>query len=663
LTRPSARRLIGLIGHAASIVRAPVLHYGPTFTDERMLQASVDAAIHRSHEHLLGLQDPAGFWVGELEADTTITSEYLLLRRLLGTSDPALEAKAARYLRERQSADGSWNLYEAGAGDLSASIKAYFALKMAGVSPDDPALARAREWIVAHGGPVQANVFTKITLALFGQYPWGGVPAMPVEIVLLPRWFYFNIYAISYWSRTVIVPLLVIMDRRPVHSLPRERGLEELWAHHLHLEDPAYARKRWLSWKNLFIGVDGFVKAWEGYAPRPFRARAVRAAHDWLVPRLSVPGGLGGIYPAMANAVLALRLLGYPDDHPLVAGQLKELEALGIEEAGRFHVQPCASPVWDTALAVNALRASGLPADHPALVRAADWLLDRQILESGDWRVRRPTLEAGGWPFQFGNDFYPDLDDTAMVVMGLSRIEHPDVARVRRAVDRAVGWLRGMQSRNGGWASFDADQTRLLLNNIPFADHGALLDPPTEDLTARCLECLGSLGTTRDERAVRTGLAYLRRTQTPDGAWHGRWGANYIYGTWSVLRGLAAVGVGHEDEMVRRAVDWIERHQNADGGWGETCDSYSDPRFAGTGPSTPSQTAWALLGLFAGGQRDGSGVERGLRYLLDTQRPDGGWDDPFWNGTGFPRVFYLKYHLYAHYFPLWALGVWRQHHQ
>jgi squalene-hopene/tetraprenyl-beta-curcumene cyclase len=627
-----------------------------------MLRASIDAAISRSHEHLFALQDPAGFWVGELEADTTITAEYLLLRHLLGTPDPALEKKAARYLGERQSADGSWNLYEGGAGDLSASIKAYFALKMAGIAPADPMMARARDWVVAHGGPVQANVFTKITLALFGQYPWGGVPAMPVEIVLLPRSFYFNIYAISYWSRTVIIPLLILMDRRPVHAPPRGQGLEELWAHHLHLEDPAYARKRWLSWKNLFIGVDGFVKAWEGYGPRPFRARAVRAAHDWLLPRVSVPGGLGGIYPAMANAVLALRLLGYGDEHPLVSGQLKELEALGIEELGRFHVQPCVSPVWDTALALNALLASGVRAGHPALLRAADWLLERQVLEPGDWQAERAGLEPGGWPFQFANDFYPDLDDTAMVVMGLVGLDHPDQARVRRAVDRATRWLCGMQSRNGGWASFDVDQTRLLLNNIPFADHGALLDPPTEDLTARCLECLGTLGMARDHPAVRAGLTFLRRTQTAEGAWYGRWGANYVYGTWSVLRALAAIGMPPEDPMVRGAAAWLERRQNADGGWGETCDSYADPRLAGVGPSTPSQTAWALLGLFAAGRRDGPAVDRGLRHLLETQRPDGGWKDPYWNGTGFPRVFYLKYHLYAHYFPLWALGVWRRHH-
>jgi len=624
------------------------------------MHIAVDAAIRRAQHHLLETQDPAGFWLGELEADVTITSEYLLLRHLLGTADRALEVKAIRYLRERQRADGAWSLFEAGTGDISASIKAYFAMKLAGVSPADPAMVGAREWILAHGGPVQANVFTKITLALFGQYPWGGIPAMPVEIVLLPRWSYFNIYAVSYWSRTVIVPLLIIMDRRPVHALPRELGIEELWAHHLHLEDPAYARRGWISWKNIFVGIDGFVKAWEGWGPRPWRSRAIDAAHEWLVPRVSVPGGLGGIYPAMANAVLALRLLGYPDDHPLVAGQLKELEALGIEEPDRFHVQPCVSPVWDTCLALNALLASGVPAGHPALVRAADWLLDRQIAAPGDWSTSRPRLESGGWPFQFANDYYPDLDDTAVVVMGLAQVDHPDPDRVRQANARATRWLLGMQGRDGGWGSFDVDQTRLKLNNIPFADHGALLDPATEDLTARCLECFARTGVKADHRAIQAGLTFLARKQNAEGAWHGRWGVNYIYGTWSVLRALEAVGLGAEHPMVRRAADWLERRQNADGGWGERCETYADQAMAGRGPSTPSQTAWALLGLLAAGRGDGPAVERGLRHLVETQRADGGWEDAYWNGTGFPRVFYLKYHLYARYFPLWALGEWHR---
>jgi squalene-hopene/tetraprenyl-beta-curcumene cyclase len=620
----------------------------------------VDEAIQWSQEHLLGLQAPAGFWVGELEADSTITSEYLLLRHLLGTPDQDLERKAIRYLRERQDPDGSWNLYEAGPGDLSATVKAYFAMKMAGVSPEDPAMIRARDWVLERGGPTQANVFTKITLALFGQYPWGGIPAMPVEIMLLPRASYFNVWEISYWSRTVLIPLLIVMDRRPVHPVPRGREVDELWAHHLHLDDPAYARRAFLSWKNIFIGVDGFLKTWEAFGPRPWRGKAIRAAHDWLVPRMSVPGGLGGIYPAMVNGILAMRILGYPDDHRLITGQLKEIEALGLEKSHRFHVQPCVSPVWDTGLAMNALLASGLPAGHPALVRASDWMLDRQVLEPGDWEVKRPGLEPGGWAFQFDNPYYPDLDDTAVVAMALDRVEYPDTARRRAAIERAVRWLRGMQGKDGGWASFDTDQTRLLFNNIPFADHGALLDPATDDLTARCIECLGRLGVPQSDPAIQRGLAFLRRTQTREGAWYGRWGVNYLYGTWSVLRGLQAIGMGPADPMVRRAVRWLADRQNPDGGWGETCDSYPNARLKGRGVSGPSQTAWALLGLMAAGQAATPGVERGIEFLLRTQEPGGGWTDRLWNGTGFPRVFYLQYHLYAHYFPLWALGTWRR---
>jgi squalene-hopene/tetraprenyl-beta-curcumene cyclase len=620
----------------------------------------VDGALQRSQDHLLRLQAPAGYWLGELEADTTITSEYVLLRHLLGTPDRELEWKAVAYLRERQGADGSWNLYEAGTGDLSATIKAYFAMKMAGVPPTDPDLARAREWVLERGGPPQANVFTKITLALFGQYPWSGVPAMPVEIMLLPRWSYFNVWEISYWSRTVLIPLLIVMDRRPVHPVPRDAGIDELWAHHLHLDDPAYARRGLVSWKNLFIGLDGFLKTWEAFGPRPWRGRAIRAAHDWLVPRMAVPGGLGGIYPAMVNGILAMRLLGYPEDHRLITGQIKEIEALGLEEPHRFHVQPCVSPVWDTALALNALLASGLPADHPALLRTSDWLMDRQVTEPGDWEVKRPGLPSGGWAFQFDNPFYPDLDDTAVAAMGLHQVDHPDDARRRAAIDRAVRWLRGMQGKDGGWASFDTDQTRLLFNNIPFADHGALLDPATEDLTARCIECFARLGATSDDPAIKRGVAFLRRTQTPEGAWHGRWGVNYLYGTWSVLRALEAIGLRADDPMVKRSIRWIEARQNPDGGWGETCDSYADPHLKGRGVSGPSQTAWALLGLMAAGQARTSAVSRGIDFLLRTQRPDGGWDDALWNGTGFPRVFYLQYHLYAHYFPLWALGIWRR---
>ncbi len=627
--------------------------------------SGVDEAILRARAFLLSSQAPDGHWVGELEADTTITSEYLLLTHLLGKADREREAKAVSYILSRQLPDGGWNLYQDGPSDLSASIKAYFALKLAGLPANNRAMAAAAAHIRERGGPTRANVFTKITLALFGEYDWSGVPAMPAEIMLLPRWSYFNLHEISYWSRTVLVPLLVLMDKKPVVHLRPEQRLDELWP--VPRERASLRFQRWprpfslkaLFWKNFFIAVDDWLKLWERIGARPLRERAVEAARKWLEERLAVPGGLGGIYPAIANSVLALRALGYPDDHPLIQGQLKEIEALAVEEPDRIHYQPCVSPVWDTALAANALIESGLTPDHPSLRSAADWLIGKQILTSGDWQAKRPKAPPGGWPFQYGNDFYPDLDDTAMAVMALAKIGGLDVARKRFAIERGTAWLLGMQGRDGGWASFDADNNRLLFNNIPFADHGALLDPSTEDLTGRALEMLGTLGHRKDFSPARRGIEFIKRSQRPEGCWYGRWGVNYIYGTWSVLRGLQAIGEDLSQEYVRRAVHWLESSQNPDGGWGESCGSYDDPALAGAGPSTPSQTAWALLGLFAAGSRDGAAVERGIGYLVETQRHDRSWVDLHWNGAGFPRVFYLKYHLYSKYFPLWALGVHR----
>jgi squalene-hopene/tetraprenyl-beta-curcumene cyclase len=627
--------------------------------------SGVDEAILRARAFLLSSQAPDGYWVGELEADTTITSEYLLLTRLLGKADREREAKAARYILSRQLPEGGWNLYQDGPSDLSASIKAYFALKLTGLPADHPAMAAAATHVRERGGPTRANVFTKITLALFGEYDWSGVPAMPAEIMLLPRWSYFNLHEISYWSRTVLVPLLVLMDKKPVVHLRHEQRLDELWP--VPRERASLRFQRWprpfslkaLFWKNFFIAVDDWLKLWERIGFRPLRERAVEAARKWLEERLVVPGGLGGIYPAMANSVLALRALGYPDDHPLIQGQLKEIEALAVEEPDRIHYQPCVSPVWDTALAANALIESGLTPDHPSLRSAADWLIGKQILTPGDWQAKRPKTPPGGWPFQYGNDFYPDLDDTAMAVMALAKIRGLKGPAMRFAIDRGVAWLLGMQGRDGGWGSFDADNDRLLFNNIPFADHGALLDPSTEDLTGRGLEMLGTLGHRKDFSPARRGIDFIKRAQRPEGCWYGRWGVNYIYGTWSVLRGLQAIGEDLSQEYVRRAVRWLESRQNPDGGWGESCGSYDDPTLAGVGPSAPSQTAWALLGLFAAGSRNRAAVERGISYLVETQRHDGSWVDLHWNGAGFPRVFYLKYHLYSKYFPLWALGVHR----
>ncbi len=569
------------------------------------------------------------------------------------------------YLRRRQLPDGGWNLFDKGPANLSATIKAYFAMKVAEVPSDDPAMAAARARIREWGGPTEANVFTKILLALFGEYDWSGIPAMPVEIMLLPRWSYFNLLEVSYWSRTVIVPLLILLDAKPVRRLPGRYRLDELWvvpreqaSLRFHRVPRPFSPKTFI-WKNFFIGVDDCLKGWERLGPRPFRTRAVATARRWLEERLAVPGGLGGIFPAMTNAVLALRALGYPDDHPLIRSQIKEIENLGVETAQSLHYQPCVSPVWDTSLAANALVESGLAADHPQLQRAAEWMMNEQITVPGDWQVKRPHVPPGGWPFQYDNDFYPDLDDTAMVMMALHKIRGVDPERKQRSIQRGLEWFLGMQGSDGGWGSFDADNNRLVFNNIPFADHGALLDPSTEDLTGRGLELLGTLSYGPDHPAARRALGFIRRIQSGDGSWYGRWGVNYIYGTWSVLRGLGAIGEDPSRDYVRRAVAWLLERQNPDGGWGETLASYDDPGLAGRGDSLPSQTAWALLGLFAVGHTDGPAIEKGVEFLIRTQKDDGGWEDPLWNGTGFPRVFYLKYHLYAKYFPLWALGVYR----
>ncbi len=631
------------------------------------LVTALDEAVARAQHHLLSRQAADGHWVGELEADRALTAEVLLLHRLIDRVDRGVERRAVTYLTRRQNEDGGWSLFEGGPCDLSATIKIYFAMKMAGVSPEDPVMLHAGARIRAMGGPAEANVFCKILLALFGEYDWNGVPTMPVEIMLLPTpFFLFNIYEVSYWSRCVIVPLLIVMDRKPVKWLSRHLTLDELWPEgreHTSLRFPRVPEPfswRGLFWKSFFIAVDDGLKIWERFSPRPLRKRAIEAAREWLEERTAVPGGLGGIYPAMANSILALRLLGLPDDHPLVLGQIKEIEALAVDRGDELYYQPCPSPVWDTSLAANALIESDLPPDHPALQRAGEWMLSKQVLVPGDWKVKRPHVQPGGWAFQYDNDFYPDLDDAAMVLMALEKIRGMDADRVRLAKERGVGWFLGMQNEDGGWASFDADNNRLYLNNIPFADHGALLDPSTEDLTGRGLELLGTLGYPRDLEAVDRAVHFIRRSQRHDGPWYGRWGVNYIYGTWSVLRGLGALGIDPRHEYVQRAVRWLMRRQNGDGGWGETCESYAKPELAGIGESLPSQTAWALLGLFAAGHTTGPAVERGIGYLMATQRADGSWEDPFWNGTGFPRVFYLKYHLYAKYFPLWALGVYRR---
>ncbi|WP_447970386.1 squalene--hopene cyclase [Nitrospira sp. M1] len=634
---------------------------------------SIEEALLRGESWFLSHQNrEVGYWVAELEADTTLTSEYLMLRRFMDRVDPERERKAMHYLIDMQLDEGGWPIYLGGPTDLSASVKAYFALKLCGVSPDEPFMKKARELILDRGGVVEANVFTKITLALFGQYPWRRVPSMPAEIMLAPQWLYFNLYAVSYWSRVVIIPLLIIFAKRPLCHISKAQGIEELFVQPSNQVDysqvsPFTKDGVWLSWRNFFVWIDSVLKLYEMYPVQSLRKRAVKKAEAWMLEHMQGEGGLGAIYPAMANSIVALQALGYSVDHPQIAKALKEIEALevyapsrdGGSQRGTLHLQPCVSPVWDTALTLDMLVERGLKADHPSLLRAASWLRSRQTDRVGDWVVSSPDARPGGWYFQGENDWYPDVDDTAAVVIALSKLETELPADRDDAIRSGCEWALAMQGSDGGWGAYDKDNNRLIFNKIPFADHEALLDPSTADLTGRCLEMLGTLGYDRSHPAVEPALEFLQREQEADGSWYGRWGVNYVYGTWCVLSGLRAIDIDMTAPWVQKAVIWLETVQNHDGGWGESCESYADPGQAGRGESTASQTAWALMALLAAGASDSISVVRGVNYLLRHQRQDGVWDEPFHTGTGFPRVFYLRYHGYFKYFPLWALAMYR----
>jgi len=623
--------------------------------------SALERALHRGTEALLARQDPAGFWVHELEADATITSEYLLLRRWLGIADPAQETKAARHILSLQLADGGWSVYANGPANISATVKAYFALKMTGLPATHPALVRACRRARDLGGITQVNIFTRILLALFGEMDWKGVPCMPVELMLLPRWFYFNLYEISYWSRTVLVPLLIIFAHRPVRAVAAHAQLDELYLVPREEADLSFPHDaETFTWRNVFLFVDRCLRIHDRLVRQPFRQRAIRMAERWMLERMQGEGGLGGIFPAMANAVIALTCRGYGLDSPEVTKGLAAIEALCIDGPETFRVQPCLSPIWDTALTVSALVEAGLAADHPALVRAGRWLLDRQTRCSGDWRLRVPGAQPGGWAFQFENEYYPDVDDSSVVLMSLRKIRLPDEEAKTRALARGLNWVLALQGSDGGWGAYDKDNNRLIFNKIPFADHGALMDPSTEDLAGRVLEALGHLGFRTDEPAAARAAEFIRSRQCPDGSWYGRWGVNYLYGTWSVLAGLRSIGEDMGRPYVRKAVAWLLDRQNPDGGWGESCFTYDDPRTGGMGKSTASQTAWALLALLHAGEAANPAVTRGVQFLLATQRQDGFWDEVEFTGTGFPRVFYLRYHGYRAYFPLWALAIYRR---
>jgi len=623
--------------------------------------------IESATKALLDLQRADGHWVFELEADATIPAEYVLLRHYLGEDvDSALEAKIGNYLRRIQGTHGGWPLFHDGAFDMSASVKAYFALKMIGDPVDATHMKRAREAILARGGAGGSNVFTRTLLALYGVVPWRAVPVMPVEIMHLPAWFPFHLTKISYWARTVIVPLLVLQALKPKARNPKGVTIDELFA-----TPPADLRvapkaphQKWF-WFIFFRVVDNVLRAASPFFPTGSRKRAIDKAVAFVTERLNGEDGLGAIFPAMANAVMMFDVLGYPRGHPDVKIARASIDKLLVIKPDEAYCQPCVSPVWDTVLTCHALMDAGGSGVNERARKGLDWLKPLQVLDvAGDWVAKRPDVRPGGWAFQYTNPHYPDLDDTAVVVMAMDRAEAAVEAKssdYRPAIERAREWVSGLQSRDGGWGAFDADNNHEFLNNIPFSDHGALLDPPTADLTARCLSMLAQLGEKpATNPAMARAIEFLRRDQRPEGSWYGRWGMNYIYGTWSVLCALNAAHVPHDAPEMRKAVNWLISIQNSDGGWGEDGTSYRlDYRGHEAAPSTASQTAWALLGLMAAGEIDHPAVERGIAYLLRTQGRDGLWAEQLFTATGFPRVFYLRYHGYPKFFPLWALARYR----
>ena len=639
--------------------------------------ADVDSAISRSKEYLLSQQHPEGFWCGELEADSMLEADYIFLHTLLESGDPERLKRACTEMMRYQNEDGSWSLYPGGPGNISLSVKCYFSAKLMGIGADDARLTKCREWVLAHGGVVECNTFTKMYLCALGQYDYDAVPAIPPEIVLFPNWFYFNIYEISSWSRTILVPLAIIYAKKPFKKIPQEQGLDELYVGGRANSQLRLRRQKGalLSWRNFFLGIDRILHLAEAVHIRPLRKLALKRAEKWMLERLEMSDGLGAIYPAMLNAIIALRCLGYSEDDPQVIRARDEFEKLGIEQTptpempiATFRMQPCVSPVWDTAQALYALGEAGVPRSDPRMIKAADWLLSKEVRHKGDWAVKADA-EPGGWYFEFNNEFYPDTDDTAQVLLALNKVDNPRERYQHQVAERAIDWEFAMQCRNGGWGSFDKDNTKMIFQFIPFADHNAMLDPPTVDITGRILEMLANYGYTREDKRAEKAIKFILSEQEPDGSWFGRWGVNYLYGTFLVLRGLEAIGFDQHEPQVQQAAEWIRMVQNPDGGWGETCGSYDDSNTRGVGPSTPSQTAWALLGLLAAGDDRSDSIAKGIRWLLERQQADGGWDESvgegvtrqaLYTGTGFPRVFYLAYHGYRNYFPLMALTGYKR---
>ncbi len=611
------------------------------------IDALAAATLERARAHLLSLQDPRGYWIGELETNVTMDAEDVLLRHFLGILTPELAAESAGWIRSQQRDDGTWANFYGGPGDLSTTVEAYVALRLAGDQPGAPHMKQAAGWITANGGVTATRVFTRMWLALSGLWSWDDLPVIPPEIIYLPAWFPLNIYDWGCWARQTIVALAVVASFKPARPVPFR--IDELYARVPGLPPKAGQRDPWAL---AFNALDKALHRAEHKIPRRARRAALRRCAEWIIARQEADGCWGGIQPPWVYSIIGLHLLGFGLDHPIIARAINGLERFTIRENGTRRLEACQSPVWDTVLAMTALADAGLPPDHPALLKAAEWVLGEEIRQPGDWQVRRPHTPPGGWAFEFDNDNYADTDDTAEVILALRRTASDN----RAAISRGLRWLEGMQCKDGGWGAFDADNTRELVNKLPFCDFGAVIDPPSADVTAHIVEALAAEGLA-GETACRRGVIWLLKNQEPDGSWFGRWGANYIYGTGAAVPALIAAGVKPGKPAIRRAVAWLRAHQNADGGWGEDLRSYDDPAaWAGRGASTASQTAWALLALLAAGERDSAAVERGIRWLARTQRPDGTWDEPQFTGTGFPRDFYLNYHLYRLAFPVSALG-------
>ncbi|MBH8554763.1 squalene--hopene cyclase [Nostocaceae cyanobacterium CENA357] len=631
-------------------------------TQDRVTVNKVAAAIAGSQQYLLSTQYPAGYWWAELESNVTITAEVVLLHKIWGTDQARPLHKVAAYLRSQQRQHGGWELFYDDGGELSTSVEAYMALKLLGVSVNNPAMIKARDFILQRGGISKTRIFTKLHLALIGCYDWRGIPSLPPWVMLLPPAFPFNIYEMSSWARSSTVPLLIVCDRKPVFITEPTINLDELYAEGV--DQVRYELPRAGNWTDLFLTLDQGFKLAESLNLVPFRNEGIKAAEKWILERQEVTGDWGGIIPAMLNSMLALRCLGYSANDPIVERGLQAIDNFAIETEDSYRVQPCVSPVWDTAWVMRALVESGLAPDHPAIVQAGEWLLQKQILDYGDWIVKNRQGKPGAWAFEFDNRFYPDVDDSAVVVMALHVAKLPNEKLKQAAIARALNWIASMQCKPGGWAAFDLDNDQDWLNSVPYGDLKAMIDPNTADVTARVLEMLGACNLPIDDQKLERALVYLLSEQETEGCWFGRWGVNYIYGTNGVLSALALIEPQKHQVNIERGATWLIKCQNSDGGWGETCRSYDDPRLKGQGRSTASQTAWALIGLIAAGEATGKlareAIERGISYLLTTQKPDGTWYEADFTGTGFPSHFYLKYHLYQQYFPLIALGRYQE---